>query len=71
MRRKFNLRSTFFDVTEGPGNQVTLKGRGYGHGVGLSQDGAMEMARRGYSYREIIDYYYEGVELEDISRVDY
>lgn len=70
VRHHFKLRSTFFEVYEHPDSKITLKGRGYGHGVGLSQDGAMEMARRGYTYREIIDFYYAGVELESIDRID-
>lgn len=69
VRHRFKLRSTFFEVYEHPDSKITLKGRGYGHGVGLSQDGAMEMARRGYTYREIIDFYYAGVELESIDRI--
>lgn len=69
VRHHFKLRSTFFEVYEHPDSKITLKGRGYGHGVGLSQDGAMEMARRGYTYREIIDFYYAGVELESIDRI--
>lgn len=69
VRKAFNLRSTFFTVKE-DGAEVILHGRGYGHGVGLSQDGAMEMARRGYDYREIINYYYDGVELEDMKMLD-
>lgn len=70
VRHHFKLRSTFFVVQEQPQSKIILKGRGYGHGVGLSQDGAMEMARRGYSYREIIDFYFEGVDLESIDRID-
>jgi stage II sporulation protein D len=70
VRHHFNLRSTFFEVYEHPNSKITLKGRGYGHGVGLSQDGAMEMARQGYDYREIIDFYFAGVELESIGRID-
>ncbi len=69
-RRQFNLRSTYFQVTDGGGNYLILKGRGYGHGVGLSQDGAIEMARRGFSYREILLFYFEGVELENLNRLN-
>ncbi len=69
VRNQFGLRSTFFDVEDNGGSTVKLKGNGYGHGVGLSQDGAIEMARRGYSYREILNYYYEGVELESITSI--
>lgn len=37
---------------------LTLKGHGWGHGVGLCQIGAAEMATEGYSYQEILAYYY-------------
>ncbi|MGB0175764.1 MAG: SpoIID/LytB domain-containing protein [Owenweeksia sp.] len=63
VRRQYNLRSTYFTLEES-GNYVILKGKGYGHGVGLSQDGAIEMSRRGYSYKEILQFYFNGVELE-------
>lgn len=42
---------------------ITFKGRGYGHGVGMSQYGALEMAKQGYSYEEILKHYYIGVDL--------
>ena len=38
-------------------------GRGYGHGVGLSQLGAKEMAERGFLYKDIIAFYYRGTTL--------
>lgn len=41
----------------------TFNGRGYGHGVGMSQYGALEMAKQGYTYEEIIKHYYTGVEI--------
>ena len=37
---------------------MVLDGRGFGHGVGLCQEGAMKMARLGYSYDQIIGYYF-------------
>jgi stage II sporulation protein D len=65
MRADLNLRSTFFSVfTEG--DSVILKGKGYGHGVGLCQEGAMAMAAKGFRYREIINFYYTGVIISDI-----
>ncbi|MCL2360520.1 MAG: SpoIID/LytB domain-containing protein [Defluviitaleaceae bacterium] len=48
-------------VTTGTG--VTLNGRGWGHGVGMSQRGAHGMARAGYTYREILLHYYTGVTI--------
>lgn len=41
-----------------------FEGSGNGHGVGLSQNGAQGMAQQGYSYEEIIKYYYTGVTIE-------
>lgn|GEM_PF-1919338 len=38
-------------------------GRGWGHGVGMSQWGAFEMARQGYNYEEILKYYFQGIEI--------
>lgn len=57
------LPSTLFtiDVTEG---EVTFTGKGYGHGVGLSQWKALEMAREGKDYREVLEYFYPGTVLE-------
>ncbi|MEW8973335.1 MAG: SpoIID/LytB domain-containing protein [Tissierellaceae bacterium] len=40
-----------------------LEGKGYGHGVGMSQYGAMEMANQGFDYEDIIKHYYTGVEI--------
>ena len=55
--------------TESNGSQGTkieeflFNGRGYGHGVGMSQYGALEMAKQGYTYEEIIKHYYTGVDI--------
>jgi stage II sporulation protein D len=70
IREDWTLRSTFFSVEE-EGDFVILKGRGFGHGVGLCQEGAMEMAKRGYTVKEIIDFYYQDVLLIDLSRKDF
>lgn len=40
-----------------------FNGRGWGHGVGMSQWGAYQMAQRGYDYQEILDFYYERTKL--------
>lgn len=44
-----------------------FNGRGWGHGVGMSQWGAYHMAQRGYTYQEILDFYYERTELAQVS----
>jgi stage II sporulation protein D len=62
MRRFLQLRSTYFDLSVNDGN-VEFVGRGYGHGVGVCQQGAMKMAESGYTYSQILGYYYKGVSL--------
>lgn len=42
---------------------VTFRGNGWGHGLGMSQYGALGMAEKGYSYQEILQYYYPGTTL--------
>ncbi|MBG0860314.1 MAG: SpoIID/LytB domain-containing protein [Bacteroidales bacterium] len=65
LRSDLNLRSTFFSVKV-EGTMVVLSGRGYGHGVGLCQEGAMVMASKGFNFIQIINYYYQGVIVTDI-----
>ena len=43
---------------------MTIIGKGYGHGVGMSQSGAKGMAKLGFSYEEILKYYYKGISVE-------
>jgi stage II sporulation protein D len=45
------------------GSGITINGRGWGHGVGMSQLGAEGMARLGYTFSEILMHYYTGVEI--------
>jgi len=54
--------SVFFEV-ELAGEEVVISGRGLGHGVGLCQWGAKEMAQRGSDYRTILSHYYPGTTL--------
>ena len=68
IRNDWNLKSSFFDVNY-QDNQIVLNGKGYGHGVGLCQEGAMEMARQGKNFRQIIDFYYKDVEINKLSNL--
>lgn len=43
---------------------LIISGRGYGHGVGLSQQGAQQMAKMGFNYRQILKFYYTGIEVK-------
>lgn len=62
IRNAFDLRSANFSV-ENRNDQFTFTVLGYGHGVGLSQFGANEMAKGGSSYKEILKHYYRGCEI--------
>lgn len=64
LRGLFNLRSAAFDLTYSDG-VFLFSVTGYGHGVGLSQYGAEHMAASGASYREILRWYYTGVEIKN------
>ncbi len=57
------LPSTNFTVNRDNENFV-FDGKGYGHGVGLCQWSALEMAKEGMTYEQILDYFYPGTKLE-------
>ena len=61
-RTLLGLRSTDFDITITE-NGLEIITRGYGHGVGMSQYGANEMAKLGYNYKDIINHYYQNVKI--------
>ena len=65
IRSQFSLRSTFFSFSQ-QDDQIIFSGRGYGHGVGLCQEGAMRMAEKGYSRDAILRFYYQGVSIIDL-----
>jgi stage II sporulation protein D len=62
IRMKFKLKSTWFSARP-VGEYVVLEGKGFGHGVGLCQEGAMRMARLGYSYHQILNFYFTGIAI--------
>ncbi len=62
LRDAFQLKSTFFSCSL-DGEFVVLKGRGFGHGVGLCQEGAMNMSKKGYDYQQILLFYYPKMRL--------
>ena len=64
---KLKIRSTDFSISLS-GTNVIVKTRGYGHGVGMSQYGALGMAKSGYNYREILAHYYVGTKLKKIEK---
>ncbi len=70
VRSDLGLRSTYFNI-RCEGELVVMTGKGFGHGVGLSQEGAMRMAELGYTYTEILHFYYTDIHLIDLSVLDF
>lgn len=62
------IRSLYF-VSAKTQSGLLLKGRGWGHGVGLCQWGARGMARQGYNYKRILNHYFTGVSISGIRHV--
>ena len=64
IRSDFQLRSTFFSVLyDSTTHRITLSGHGFGHGVGLSQEGTIRMVGLGIAYDSIIRHYYTGAAI--------
>jgi stage II sporulation protein D len=57
--------SNYFHISE-KSNSVQISGNGFGHGVGLCQYGALELARRGYTYKQILSHYFPEHNLKKI-----
>ncbi len=70
LRSDWGLRSAWFDIqVENPSGRLLITGRGYGHGVGLCQEGAMQMAASGYNFIDILQFYYTGVKIKRIEEL--
>jgi stage II sporulation protein D len=67
--RKFmgreSLPSNLFEIKQ-QGNQIVFSGEGNGHGVGLCQFGALELADRGWDYKKILSFYFPNHKLKKI-----
>lgn len=63
-RKQLSLPSAWFEVQEMEGN-LRIVCKGLGHGFGMSLYGANEMAKEGKTYKEIIQYYFENVEISN------
>jgi stage II sporulation protein D len=59
------IRSTNFTILLDEG-RATFVGKGWGHGVGLCQWGALGMSKKGYTYKQILEFYYPGSEIVKI-----
>ncbi len=66
IRSKFRLQSTLFSLKEN-GDEFEISGRGFGHGVGLCQEGAMKMSQLGYDYMSILHFYFTNIHIVPLS----
>ena len=66
LRKVLALRSTLFRVKTN-GNNIQVYGRGFGHGLGLSQWGAYSLAKQGVRYQQILGHYYQKAILSRIN----
>ena len=67
VRSALDLRSAAFDIRY-EGGEAVVTTKGFGHGVGMSQYGANQMALSGSSYREILAHDYPGTTLEGLKK---
>lgn len=70
VRYDWKLNSGYFAI-HASGENIILEGRGFGHGVGLCQEGAMHMARSGMTYTDILHHYFTDVHLVDLNAIDF
>ena len=66
VRSEFDLRSTLFTAQE-KGESILIQGKGFGHGVGLCQEGAMKMSTLGFDYMSILHYYFSEIHVVPLS----
>ncbi|MFD2131521.1 stage II sporulation protein D [Pseudogracilibacillus auburnensis] len=66
IREKLNLRSNDFSIQQ-KNEHLIFTTKGYGHGVGMSQYGANGMAEEGKTYKEILSYYYQDIDINTIT----
>jgi len=65
IRNKLDLRSACFEV-KFKDDKFLITTYGYGHGVGMSQNGANELAKKGKNFKEILQHYYSGCSIESL-----
>jgi len=70
VRADLQLKSTFFSI-EPRNDTIVMRGRGFGHGIGMSQEGAMRMTKLGYNYKQVLNFYYQNVHLIDLKELHF
>jgi len=71
IRLDLQLKSTFFSIKQIDKDTVLFTGRGYGHGLGMCQEGAMRMVKLGYSYTDVLNFYYQDIQLIDLHKLNF
>ncbi|MGK7955373.1 MAG: SpoIID/LytB domain-containing protein [Crocosphaera sp.] len=66
LRKALKLKSTLFTISNRNGT-FTIEGRGYGHGIGLSQWGSHYLAQQGIPYHQILSHYYKNAQLTTLN----
>src|SRR5690606_23341163 len=66
IRKDWQLKSTYFSISPYTADSLMMDGRGFGHGAGLSQEGAIRMGDLGFSYEDILHFYYNDVHIIDL-----
>ncbi len=64
IREDWGFKSAYFDMFP-EGDNILVWGKGHGHGIGMSQQGAMKMARDEFTYQDILQFYFHEVRLMD------
>lgn len=70
MRNDLRLKSAFFSI-DMQNDSVVFYGRGYGHGVGLCQEGAIQMANLGSNYSVILHTYYRDIDIINLNQLNF
>ena len=70
VRKDWKLKSTYFSIFD-KGEYLYFKGKGFGHGVGLSQECAMRMIELGFDFLEVLRFYYTDVHLINMKLRDF
>jgi stage II sporulation protein D len=71
VRQDLQLKSTFFSITPLSNDSILFTGRGYGHGLGMCQEGAMRMSKQGYTYEQILHFYYKNIQIIDMKKLSF
>ena len=66
LRAATGIRSCKLTKITAGANKVHVEGHGYGHGIGMCQDGAHGMAKQNYTYKQILKHYYPGSTLSQV-----